>query len=249
MTEPGTVPYVAERPQGRPVMRMRWLHLLFIHWPVPAESLRPLIPEGLEIDTFDGRAWVGLIPFTMRDVSPVILPRLPWRGVTDFNECNVRTYVFPRGRPELRGVWFFSLDAASRWGVWAARRFWRLNYIHAEVDVQPNGDTVRQRVKRRGSAPVEMRAAWRLGAPLPPSKPGELAHFLTERYCLYSCRDGGPICRGCIWHEPWPLRQADLLELDDQLVKAAGIELDQSTQPVVFAADALRVKAWRIAPI
>src|SRR5213592_3708461 len=102
-------PFAAQRPQGKPAMAMRWLHLLFMHWPAPAAMLRPLVPAALEIDEFEGNAWVGLIPFTMRDVRPTWLPNLPFGlGVHHFHECNVRTYVTYRGEP---GVWFFSLDA------------------------------------------------------------------------------------------------------------------------------------------
>jgi len=236
-----------------PIMRMRWRHLLFVHWPVDARVLQPLVPPALEIDTFDGRAWVGLIPFTMEDVSPRLAPRFPLRGVTDFHECNVRTYVYPRGMkddPAAHGVWFFSLDAASRLAVRGARRFYRLPYFDARMWLRREGDVVDYSTTRingvSGSASLHCR--WRALEAMPTSKPGELAHFLTERYCLYALKRerGGALSlqRGRIAHEPWPLRRAELLAMDDSLVRAAGIEIDGSIAPVLYHADALDVRAW-----
>jgi uncharacterized protein YqjF (DUF2071 family) len=251
-------------PDGRPVMRMRWRHLLFAHWPIDADVLRPLVPPSLEIDTFEGRAWVGLVPFTMEDVSPVVAPRMPWRGVTDFHECNVRTYVYPRGRPDLAGggvgkggVWFFSLDAASRLAVWGARRFWGLPYFFARMRLHRTEDEIDyavDRVHAGGVAAARLRCRWRALDPLPAAQPGELAHFLTERYCLYTTRrtrgDESALQCGPIAHAPWPLRRAQLLSLDNSLVRAAGIDgLDQSHEPLLYHADELEVRAWRLRPI
>jgi uncharacterized protein YqjF (DUF2071 family) len=283
---------------GRAIMRMRWRHLLFAHWPVDVEVLRPLIPPALEIDTFDGRAWVGLVPFTMEDVSPVLLPRAPqaaqgvwsalWGGAIAFHECNVRTYVYPRGRqhdPSARGVWFFSLDATSRLAVWGARTFWRLPYFNARIHLQRGGEVIDYGVQRHSLSPWEragvrasssrggsndrrtpspqpsrrgrgsppsLRIRWRALEPMPPSQPGELAHFLTERYCLYALRRTGGInappathC-GRIAHQPWPLRRAELISLDDSLVRAAGIEVDRSREPLLYHADVLNVRACRL---
>lgn len=236
------------------IMRMRWRHLLFAHWPVSAAALRPLVPAELDIDEFEGQAWVGLIPFTMEDVSPRLLPRLPLRGLTDFHECNVRTYVHPRGENDdaaARGVWFFSLDAASRLAVRSARRIFALPYFDARMHLRREGDVIDYSLHRlpafmdrKGAAP-RMRCRWRALDPLPPSRPGELAHFLTERYCLYAMKSGR-LRRGRIAHKPWTLRRAQLLALDDSLVRAAGIDFDQSREPVLHHADAMDVRAWRL---
>jgi uncharacterized protein YqjF (DUF2071 family) len=185
----------------------------------------------------------------MRDVSPVFMPRIPWRGVTDFHECNVRTYVTPRygrGEPGQPGVWFFSLDAASRLGVWGARRFWHLNYQHASIRHERTGDHVTSHVYRARHTAASMRCRWKVGEALPRSQPGELAHFLTERYCLYSAHRRGKVFRGRIWHKPWSLRDAELLELDDGLVQAAGIDIDRSQTPVLYHSDVIDTRAWRI---
>jgi uncharacterized protein YqjF (DUF2071 family) len=231
------------RPSGRPAMRMTWLHLLFAHWPVPIESLRPLVPGALDIDAFDGRAWVGLIPFTMRGVGHTIWPWIP--TMRRFHECNVRTYVSVKGIP---GVYFFSLDAANRIAVWGARRFWHLNYQYSRMNLERDGDVMSYSVDRVGNPAARLRCAWRVGPRIPRSRPGELAHFLTERYCLYAIDRAGRPLRARIWHEPWPLRQAALLELDDGLVGSAGIEV--TGEPVsLLAADEMRVEAWGLEAI
>lgn len=231
-------------------MRMQWRQLLFMHWRVPAETLRPLIPESLSIDVFDGSAWVGLIPFTMRDVLPAFVPKVP--GVSDmprlsaFHECNVRTYVTPRSGDPLPGVWFFSLDAQSRAGVWAARTFFHLPYFYARMRLDREGDAVRYAVDRRDSPRATMRCQWRVGDPLPQSQPGDLAYFLTERYALYTFDARRRLRRCRIWHKPWPLRAASLVSLDDQLVRAARIACDQSRAPILHHADELDVHAWAL---
>ena len=123
---------------GRPwVMRMRWVDLLFAHWPMDPAHLRPLIPPGLDLDTFDGRAWLGIVPFGMEDVAPRGLPAPPMLG--RFPELNVRTYVTHGGRP---GVWFLSLDAASWLTVEGARRWFHLPYVHAAMSMTRQDDSV-----------------------------------------------------------------------------------------------------------
>lgn len=231
-------------------MRMQWRNLLFMHWRVPIEKLRPLIPDSLSIDEFDGSAWVGLIPFTMRDVLPARAPRIPGvaeiRRVSAFHECNVRTYVTPKSGERIPGVWFFSLDAASRAGVWTARQFFHLPYFYARISLEREGEAVRYAVDRRDSPPAAMRCEWKVGEPLPQSQPGELAYFLTERYALYTIDSRRNLYRCRIWHNPWPLRAASLVSLDDQLIRSARIECDQGCQPLMHHADELDVQAWKL---
>lgn len=231
------------RPPGLSLMRMQWLHLLFAHWRVPEADLRPLIPDGLHIDTFDGSAWIGLVPFTMRDVNPAPLPLGSWRGFSAFHECNVRTYVTCDGRPGGPGVWFFSLDAASRLAVWAARRFFHLPYFDSRIDMKREGDRIDYAVKRIDRPAAHLQCSWRAGRPLAPSRKGDLQFFLTERYVLYSAAADGTIYRGPIWHERWRLREAELLHLDDSLIAAAGVQV--SGPPVALHhADFIDTRAW-----
>jgi uncharacterized protein len=218
--------------------------MLFAHWPVPQESLRRLVPEPLEIDTFDGAAWVGLIPFTMPRfrVAGLSVP-----GMSRFHECNVRTYVRCSGGGGCSGVYFFSLDAASRLAVWGARKLWRLNYFLARMDLRRDGDVVHYRFDRAdppGPA-ARLRCAWRMGSPRPLSRPGELDHFLTERYALYTVDAAGRPLRGRIRHEQWRLHDATLLELEETLLAAAGIDRPGG-EPLLYHAQWLDVAAWNL---
>jgi uncharacterized protein YqjF (DUF2071 family) len=234
----------AAPPPGRAAMRMTWQHLLFLHWPVDASLLRPLIPDALTIDTFDGTAWIGLVPFTMRGVRHWWMPDFfEMGGITRFHECNVRTYVSTDGEP---GVWFFSLDANAPLAVWGARTFWSLPYQRADITLERRGRIHDYHVHRRGPRPVapgtRLQCRWRTGEPLPASEPGSIEHFLTERYQLY-CSRGDRVRRGRIRHDPWPLRRAELLHLEDGLVAAAGIPAPTG-EPIVHAAESLDVRAW-----
>ena len=125
-----------ERPSGTPVMKQTWSELLFLHWPVSVDDLRQLVPAALDIDTFEGRAWVGLVPFTVTGARVSFLPPVPF--VSAFHEVNVRTYVRHRGGDP--GVWFFSLDASNRLAVTAARQLYKLPYHHARIDMDVTED-------------------------------------------------------------------------------------------------------------
>lgn len=220
-------------------MRQTWGRLLFLHWPVAPEGLRPLLPPGLALDTFDGQAWLGVVPFTMWGIQPTFGPPLP--GLRAFHELNVRTYVHRDGLP---GVWFFSLDAASPLAVWAARTFYHLPYFRAAMDLAADGGVVRysSRRRHRGAPAAHFRCAWRVGEPLPATEPGSLPFFLTERYCLYAAR-GRRLWRGRILHPPWPLRRAEILDLDSTMVESHGLPSPEG-EPLVHGADEIRVEIW-----
>src|SRR5919112_499450 len=149
-----------ERPGGSPVMYQSWGNLLFMHWEVSAAALRKLLPRRLEIDTFDGRAYVGLTPFKLWGVRPVFTPPLPL--VSEFLEINVRTYVHLDGVP---GVWFFSLDANSAVAVTGARTLFRLPYFHSRIEMEEQGATTHYTSSRDDSsdssgAAAEFEATW-----------------------------------------------------------------------------------------
>jgi len=211
------------RPAGPPQGYQKWRTLLFVHWEVPAEVLRPLIPESLSIDTFDGKAYVGLVPFTMQGVRPHrALPALPF--VSAFHETNVRTYVHHRG--ENPGVWFFSLEAASSMAVRAARTFFHLPYFRATMQMQVTGREVAYRSERRWPEPVPatLDLAYAVGDELPASVPGTLQFFLAERYFLYAQRPkDGAMFRGQVNHKPYPLRRATVSRLDESILAAAKL--------------------------
>lgn len=228
-----------ELPARRPAVSMTWADIAFAHWPVPAGLMRSLVPEALELDTHDGTAWVGLIPFEMRDCDFRGVPPLP--GLGTFLECNVRTYVKHRGIP---GVWFFSLDAASRIAVIGGRVAWGLNYRLARFRRTRAGETFRYELTRhRGDG--SGRLDWTPGPPIPTPMPGSLEHFLVERYHLYSMRRGRLI-RGRVDHSPWDLRSATAHHVDTGLVRAAGIDVEGS--PIVHCSNGVRVRGFSPVP-
>jgi uncharacterized protein YqjF (DUF2071 family) len=226
---------------GQPwVMRMRWLDLLFAHWPVPVEAVRPLVPAGLEIDTFDDQAWLGVVPFRMEDVAPRFLPAIPGPGA--FPELNVRTYVQRRGR---RGVWFLSLDAGSRIAVEGARTAFHLPYYRARMSSEPKSGWVDYRSERtdpRG-APAGFVARYRPTGPIWPAEPGSLDAFLTDRMGLYAADPHGTIRWTAILHERWPLQSAEAEISRNTMAAAAGITLPD-VEPRLSFAKRLDVVAW-----
>lgn len=202
-----------------PVMRHRWELLTFLHWSYPADVVQRLLPEPLEVEQADGRAWVGLVPFFMR-VSGPVGPALPY--ATTFCETNVRTYVRdPAGRS---GVWFFSLDAARLSAVTVARTGFRLPYFWSRMSLVVRDDEVSYDCERRwpGTGHPHSRVRVGVGAPYRPDELDGLDHFLTARWRLFSVRDGWRKVADAE-HEPWPLHRAVVLRLDDQLVTAAGL--------------------------
>jgi hypothetical protein len=203
-------------------MRQSWLDLLFAHWPVPAARLRSLVPPSVTIQERDGTSWVGVVPFRMEGVTPRPLPAIP--GVSAFAELNLRLYVEVEGKP---GVWFVSLDAASRFAVWAARRFFHLPYFYADMEARSDGARVHYRAVRRApGSRVAFRGSYGPTAEVAESRPGTLEHFLTERYCLYTQDRTGAILRADIHHAPWPLQAAEAEIVENTIGDAQGIVLE-----------------------
>ena len=209
----------AVRPPQRAVMRQNWRHLLFLHWVVSSEQLRPLVPSRLDLDLFEGRAYVGLVPFTMTGVRPVWAPVVP--GLSSFHETNVRTYVHRAGRDP--GVWFFSLDAANPLAVALARTFFHLPYYYARMGLTLEPEAISYASRRIGatSATCAIRCSPRGAAA--PAQAGTLEHFLAERYLLYAAHRGR-LYRGQVHHTPYPLQGAAVSVLEETLLAAAGIE-------------------------
>jgi uncharacterized protein YqjF (DUF2071 family) len=221
-------------------MTQTWSKLLFAHWPVPLEMLRPLIPAHLTLDTFEGQAWVGVVPFVMSDVRFRML--LPIPGTTTFLELNVRTYVTCEGKP---GVWFFSLDASNPLAVEAARLGFHLPYFHASMSIDTTANRVlyrSQRKDKRTNAGV-LKAEYQPVGDIYSSQPGSLDHFLTERYCLYSVSKRGVIYRADIHHLPWPLQRAEATLEVNTVTNAFGITLPD-VPPLLHYAERLPMLAW-----
>jgi uncharacterized protein len=223
-------------PSGPWIMEQTWNDLLFAHWPVEPSMLRPLVPQQLPLDDFDGKCWVAVAPFHMTGVRPRFVPSIP--GLSAFPELNVRTYVTVGDKP---GVYFFSLDAASRLAVWAARASYRLPYYFAHMEVRDSDGWIDYRsIRTTGDA--RLRAKYRPRDPVQLRAPGTLEHWLTERYCLYTVARGS-VYRAEIHHEQWPLQDAEAHISENTMASAAGIKLQESA-PLLHFAKKLQVLIW-----
>lgn len=232
----------AETPPDRPwVMRQTWSKLLFAHWPLNPDVLRPLIPRGLTLDTFDGAAWVAVVPFYMSGIRLRMLPPIP--TTTEFCELNVRTYVRPPNGKA--GVWFLSLDASSPLAVIGARAAFHLPYYNADMRLQPTADHIHYISRRthRGIPPAAFEATYHPTGAVYPSQPSSLEHWLTERYSLYAADHHGHLYQSDIAHDPWPLQPADAEITRNTMAQAAGISLPD-TRPLLHYAHSIDVRAW-----
>ena len=215
---------VAHRPWPLPaspwIMTQSWHDLLFAHWPVDARILRERVPSSLPLDMYDGRAWVGVVPFRMTNVAPRGVPPVPF--VSAFPELNVRTYVTVHGKP---GVYFFSLDAGSTLAVAAARTLFGLPYYSAVMEVAEVGGRIHYRSQRSAGSVAVFEASYRPVGPVQPPRIGSLEHFLTERYCLYIATHDGRVSRVEIHHPVWPLQSAEAEIHANTMADVAGIPL------------------------
>ncbi len=221
-------------------MHQRWTDLLFAHWPVAPDVLRPLLPSSLTVDTFEGEAWVGVVPFHMSNVRPRGLPPIPW--VSSFHELNVRTYVRIGRRA---GVWFFSLDASNPLAVRAARAAVHLPYYDAMMHMSGAADgTVVYHSERthRGATAAAFDATYRPEGPVFHAPPGTLEHFLVERYELFVASRRG-LRHVKIAHPPWPLQRASARIERNTMTAAAGIALQGEPRQLHFA-KRVDVRTW-----
>jgi uncharacterized protein YqjF (DUF2071 family) len=236
---------LTRRPAGRPVMFQSWDHLLFLHWEVPADAIRRLLPPGLEVDLFEGRAYVGLVPFTMKGVRPAGLPSVRW--LSDFHETNVRTYVHFRGREP--GVWFFSLDAANPVGAGLGRAWFRLPYFFARMSLGPGESPAGLRLSYAsdrlypGPKPATNRVEAEVRSPVEPAAIGTLEYFLAERYLLYSASRGGGLFKGRVHHEPYPLQVAEVRSLEESMLAASKIDRPDAS-PLAHYARGVNVEVF-----
>jgi hypothetical protein len=225
-------------------MLQKWHDLLFMHWPVDVASIRQLIPAALEIETHNGSAWVGIVPFRMSGVRMRRAPALP--GTSAFPELNVRTYVTLGAKS---GVWFFSLDAASVLAVAMARRWFHLPYFRAQMSCSVAADgsiDYRSRRTHRGAPAADLRLTYEPAGNAFQAQPGTLEYFLAERYCLYAF-DGRRVFRGEIDHPPWPLQRAEARIKVNTMAAASGIPIPNEKPHLLFA-HRQDVKIWPLVP-
>ncbi len=225
------------------VMQMTWSELLFAHWTIQPELVAKLLPTGVTLDTRDGEAWVGVVPFRMSGVTTRLCPPIP--HLSRFLELNVRTYVTVGGKP---GVWFFSLDAANRVAVRVARATSNLPYMDATMSMakQEDGTTAfKSNRVHRGEPPATYNASYSPAGEFQNATPGSLEHWLTARYCLYSANRHGQVYRGEIDHPPWKLAPATYHERANTMGDTLGFRFDE--QPHLLMAEPVHVQAWMAA--
>jgi uncharacterized protein len=225
-------------PSGPWVMKQIWHDLLFAHWPVPPSIMRPLVPRELDLHTYDHQCWIAVTPFHMSGIRARGLPPIP--GLSRTPELNVRTYVTVGEKP---GVYFFSLDAGSHAAVWAARHFYLLPYFYAQMSVSLAGEQIAYSSRRRAGA-AEFRGHYQPIGPVEHRAPGTLAHWLTERYCLYTVARG-KVFRGEIHHLQWPLQDAAAQIVTNTMAAAADVQLPD-TAPLLHFSRYLEVLIWRV---
>lgn len=228
------------RPSETPSGAQTWRELFFLHWTFDPEALRPLVPKELELDLWEGRAYVGVVPFRMEGIRPSWLPRAM---AMDFLETNLRTYVVVNGEP---GVYFFSLDASSWLAVQAARLGWGLPYFHATMRSERDGDRIRYSTHRGGGEALFTLDA-SIGEPLGPSAPGTLEHFLMERYLLFTAASGR-VGRGHVHHVPYPAQRATVHAVDGTLLTAMGLPAPVGP-PLAHYASGVEVEVFGPHPI
>jgi uncharacterized protein YqjF (DUF2071 family) len=217
--QPGSCPFTVDRP----VMRQRWERLTFVHWSYDPAVVQRLLPSHLRADTFDGAAWVGLVPFAMR-VATAGGRRAPW--VSNFCETNVRTYV--RDSHGCQGIWFFSLDAARLGAVAVARTTFGLPYFWSRMRIAERGDQIAYGCQRvwPGPRPAASRVRIERGERYSADRLDERDHFLTARWMLFGVlRSRHLFARAC--HQPWPLHRARVIRCEDGLLTAAGLPVPQ----------------------
>ncbi len=224
---------------------MRWTDLLFAHWPIPRKEISRLIPDGFSVDTFDGSAWVGVVPFRMEGVRLRGLPKVP--GTHRFPEANVRTYVRDK-RSGHHGVYFFSLDASNLLAVMTARGWYHLPYFFARMSIERDGDWLQYGSRRLFTRqPARLKLRYRgLGAGT--ASGSSLEQFLTARYALFTNGRRGQLMRADVHHLPWPLEGAEAEMEDLTLAAAQSIKLP-AIAPVLHFSRSLDVFAWTPQPI
>jgi uncharacterized protein YqjF (DUF2071 family) len=223
------------------IMTQTWNELLFAHWPVPPELLKTFLPDNLELDTYNNQAWIGVVPFTMNNIRLRGLPKIPFTSA--FHELNVRTYVKVGDKG---GVYFFSLDAAHRLAVEAARTLFHLPYRYAHMDLKAStGHGIHYENERhdRRANPARFLADYRPVSSTYYSEKGTLTHWLTERYCLYTTDSSGRILRGDIHHKPWLLQDAVAEIAINTMITSVGLS-QPNGEPLLHYSKHLKVLIW-----
>ncbi len=199
------------------VCAQRWEQLLFLHWPVPMATARSLVPAAIDIDTYEGQAYVSVLSLRMARVH--LRDLFPMPDLGDFPELNVRTYVVHDGKP---GVWFVSIDAPSHLNTWIGRHVFHLAYDTAHMRMTDDGGHVDFTSDReRGTA--RFAATYELHGPAAPAAAGSLEEFLAERYCMYTLDHERQLRRADIEHQPWMLQPVTVDVHENSVLQGDGM--------------------------
>lgn len=222
---------VCQRPGDSVVMYQKWKDLLFLHWEVAPEEIQSTLPDGLNVDLHEGKAYLGLVPFYMCDIRPRFLPTVP--GISNFLEMNVRTYVHDRhGNP---GVWFYSLDANQALAVALARRLFHLPYFRAVMTASQDSGMIDYSCQRWSDPEKASHFRYRAGAKIDAPLPGSLEYFLLERYLLFAHdKTKEQLLCGQVHHTPYPVHEAEVETFSPVALSQAGFIIGQD--PPVHAA-------------
>lgn len=236
---------VAHRPFPVPtapwVMSQSWAQLLFAHWPIDADKMRQLIPESLDLDLFDGHAWIGVVPFAMRDVCPRYAPKVG--PMSNFLELNVRTYVKRNG---IAGVYFFSLDCSNSIACWIARKFYHLPYFSARMTSSRTSAGEVHYESQRKEGDVVFKATYRPTGGLLKTSADSIDKFLTERYCLYTTDSVNRLYTGVIHHDVWPLQPAEAQISVNTMTDVIGLKLPE-LEPLLHYSERIDTIVWPLA--
>lgn len=182
-----------------------WNHVLFLHWEVEPELIKELLPKGIELDLFQQKAWISLVPFTMQRIRPSFLP--DFAPISNFHEVNLRTYVKRDGKS---GVYFFQIESEKWISTCLAKKLSGLPYEKAQIKRKIKGEDQFYQLRNNAKG-FRFSTHFKTKSRTTPKNPLEL--WLTERYCLYV--EQGPHCyRYDIHHVEWQLDQVELTDLN-----------------------------------
>ncbi|MGV3467279.1 MAG: YqjF family protein [Heyndrickxia sp.] len=229
-------------PSKKWIMRQAWRNVLFLHWPVPVEKLRPHIPSSLQIDTFKGSAWLGIILFVLEGIFPLGISSLSL--TPSFPETNVRTYVKYNGKP---GIYFMSIDVENWASLKIAKRWYRLPYHSAQIFYQKEGQNFNfHSIRKDNESPsIYLKGQYSPISEVYYAKEGTLDHWLTERYCLYSSNNVASIYCGDIHHQPWPLQKAEIDLVRNTLFTPFNFDFSK-VKPIAHFSTGLDSLMWNI---
>ena len=227
-------------PDRKHSLVQEWKYLTFMHWRVSPKILSHYLPEGIELDLYEGNAYVGLIPFLMKDVHPRLL--FPISGISNFPEFNIRTYVKVNNKP---GVYFLTLDAQSLITCFYASRAYGLPYNYTMGKIEVNEKRYSWESKRFIKGYEVSGTSNMIGKSMI-SKQGSIEEFLFERYCLFALRNK-KICVGYTKHNPWNIYVAQAEVKKNNLTKSFNLGIKNLLEPeLVHMSEGVYINAWSI---